>query len=939
VTQLVVESDGVSQVLDPGRSYRIGRDPKADIVLGVSLVSRSHAVLRFESGQWILEDTGSANGTYDGRRRVERVVVQPGSEIRLGHADDGALIRFQADPAAAAPPAPAPPAQQPADRPGAVSGTQPPYPPQGPGYPPQDRPQDRPQPGRHSGQQAPPAYQAQPPYPSQPNPQYPPQQGPGYPPQGYPQQPPYPPQGYPQQQPPGGQYPGRAPQQPYRQQQPPYPGAPGAPGYPPGQPPHPGAPPQQYPGGPASGGQRRAGNLAAYQQAYGRAPQAQSVKTMIGEGKRPQTVLSLSQGKVLKIGRAPENDVVVNDLLVSRFHAELHFNGGVAEIIDLGGRNGTYLNGQLVERARMGPEDIVGIGTSTFHLVDNVLMEFVDTGAVSLYVHQLAVTVDGGRKTLLDHVSFPVGEKCLLAVIGPSGAGKSTLLKALTGLNPANQGTVYYDGRDLYRDYSELRSRIGLVPQEDILHTQLTVRRALVYAAELRFPDDTRQHERKARVDEVLVELGLDHRRDVKISSLSGGQRKRVSVALELLTKPSLLFLDEPTSGLDPGLDKSVMQMLRGLADDGRTVMVVTHSVANLDQCDRLLVLAPGGKIAFYGPPKEALPFLGFTDWADVFQAFDDPARDWAGHYGRSVEHQKYVETGMIEPIAQSGPVNLTAPPKPQSWPEQLSTLVRRYCRSIAADPLFLGITIALPIIMGLLAKAVPTGNLMSTHPGHDGNSANLLLILCIGGCLTGAANAVRELVKERPIYQRERAVGLSRSAYLASKLLVLGLITAAQGVALTIVALLGVQTHSKGVFTSPMVEVILAVAMLSITAMVLGLFISAVVKTSEMTMPLLVLFTLVQVVFCGALVHLHNKPVLEQIAWLVPARWAFAAMAGSLNVAFLTPGNPADADPLWKPQFHIWALDMSMMLVLSIVLAFAVSRMLRRHEPQVMRK
>lgn len=189
-----------------------------------------------------------------------------------------------------------------------------------------------------------------------------------------------------------------------------------------------------------------------------------------------------------------------------------------------------------------------------------------------------------------------------------------------------------YDGRDLYRDYAELRQRIGLVPQDDILHAQLTVQGALTYAAELRFPQDTAKAERRERVEEVIRELGLEQRAGQPVHSLSGGQRKRVSVALELLTKPSLLFLDEPTSGLDPGMDRSVMHMLRGLADDGRTVIVVTHSVLSLDVCDRLLVLAPGGKVAYYGPPGDALAFFGFEQWPEAFEAFErDEYRDWAG--------------------------------------------------------------------------------------------------------------------------------------------------------------------------------------------------------------------------------------------------------------------------------------------------------------------
>lgn len=340
-------------------------------------------------------------------------------------------------------------------------------------------------------------------------------------------------------------------------------------------------------------------------------PSAVSMPAATGTFRQPTTVRPLP-AKTVRIGRDAGNDLVIDDLVVSRHHAELRaLADGTYEIVDLGSHNGTFLNGQPVARGPVGPGDIVGIGHSAFCLVGDALQEFVDTGEVSLDVQDLEVTVgrEGkGGKTLLDRVSFPVGEKCLLGVVGPSGAGKSTLLNALTGQRPADSGTVLYDGRDLYRDFAELRQRIGLVPQDDILHAQLTVRKALGYAAELRFPQDTAKAERQERVAEVIRELGLEQRVDQPIHSLSGGQRKRVSVALELLTKPSLLFLDEPTSGLDPGMDRSVMHMLRGLADDGRTVIVVTHSVLSLEVCDRLLVLAPGGRIAYYGPRRTPSP-------------------------------------------------------------------------------------------------------------------------------------------------------------------------------------------------------------------------------------------------------------------------------------------------------------------------------------------
>ncbi|MGC0335701.1 FHA domain-containing protein [Streptomyces sp. SLBN-8D4] len=666
-------------------------------------------------------------------------------------------------------------------------------------------------------------------------------------------------------------------------------------------------------------------------------PSAVSMPALTGTFRRPTAVRPLPT-RTVRIGRADDNDLVIDDLVVSRHHAELRaLPDGSYDIADLGSHNGTYLNGRPVTSGPLGPGDIVGIGHSAFSLVGDTLQEYVDTGEVSLDVQDLTVAVDRGRKTLLDHVSFPVGEKCLLAVVGPSGAGKSTLLNALTGQRPADHGTVLYDGRDLYRDYAELRQRIGLVPQDDILHAQLTVRSALSYAAELRFPQDTAKAERRERVDEVIRELGLEQRAGQPVHSLSGGQRKRVSVALELLTKPSLLFLDEPTSGLDPGMDRSVMHMLRGLADDGRTVIVVTHSVLSLDVCDRLLVLAPGGRIAYYGPPEDALAYFGFTQWPEAFEAFErDQDRDWAGDFRGSAFQHQYVTEATAQPrTPRSEPVIIAPPPRPRSRGAQLGTLIRRYTAALGADRTFLAIMIALPFVMGAMARALAGSQLTRD------TAMNALLILCVGGVLTGAANAVRELVKERVIYQRERAVGLSRSAYLMSKVVVLGAITVVQAVVLTLVALLGVDLNApggEGVLMPPLVEITLAVALLAFTAMMLGLLVSALVRKEEVTMPLLVLLAIVQVVFCGALLKLDGVPGLEQLSWLVPSRWALGAMAGTIGLARIVPGD-LTGDPLFKHSAGVWLLNIGMLVVLSVFFGYLVSRLLRRHEPAVMRK
>ncbi|MFF5512756.1 FHA domain-containing protein [[Kitasatospora] papulosa] len=666
----------------------------------------------------------------------------------------------------------------------------------------------------------------------------------------------------------------------------------------------------------------------------------------------PTTFHQLDLGRVMRIGRALENELVVSDLQVSRLHAEFRATpDGRFEIRDLGSHNGTYVNGQPLSKsgsALIGPNDIVGVGHSTFRLVGDRLEEFVDTGEVSFSARHLTVTVDGGKDILKD-VSFGVPEKSLIAVIGPSGSGKSTLLKALTGYRPANQGDVLYDNRNLYKQFAELRQRIGLVPQDDILHKELTVTRALRYAAKLRFPADTTEAERTARIHEVLAELKLDIHRDKKITSLSGGQRKRVSVALELLTKPSLIFLDEPTSGLDPGMDRDVMQLLRGLADDGRTVLVVTHSVAELAICDKLLVMAPGGSVAYFGPPEEALNFFGYTSWADVFSAFENYRDyDWAGRWRGSQHYQMYaadIDAVAVQPVHMPPPQQIR-PPKPSGWAAQLWTLMRRYISVIASDKGFLLLMVLLPAVLGVVSVVIPAefGLAEPDPPSRfNGKAGTIMLILAVGMCFAAAANSVRELIKERVIYERERATGLSRSAYLLSKVIVLGVITALQGVIICGIGFSTRQLPEEGLFMPPAAEICVSIIVLGFVSMMFGLMISALVKTAEKTMPLLVMFAIVQVVFTGVLFQVYGSPGLEQFAWLMPSRWAVAAAGTTLDLAHLMPPwdpkNPTDLDPLWEHTAGQWGINITVMLVMSAVLFIAVSRMLRRHEPEVMRK
>ncbi|MBO1765763.1 ATP-binding cassette domain-containing protein [Allobranchiibius sp. GilTou38] len=629
---------------------------------------------------------------------------------------------------------------------------------------------------------------------------------------------------------------------------------------------------------------------------------------------------------VLGIGRGLENQIVLDDLLVSRRHTELVPQDGGFEVHDLGSRNGTYVNGQRVEVGRLGEGDLLAVGHSRFTVRHGQLVASVDQGDVAFIANHLSYALSDG-KLLLDDVSFALPGSSLLAIIGPSGAGKSTMLKALTGSQPATSGEVYYDSRDLYQNFQDLRHRIGVVPQDDVVHRQLTVRQALRFAAELRFPDDLDAHLRMQRVEEVMAELGLSEHADTRVDRLSGGQRKRTSVALELLTRPSLLFLDEPTSGLDPGLDKQVMQTLRDLADGGRTVAVITHSVANLHVCDKVLLLAPGGRVAYFGPPDQLLPFFGARDHADVFNAVTADPGGVQHRFRTSPLQDEQVAGPLRAPRGDGGPRE--RPPRQQSITSQLSTLARRHVRVILADRGYAAFMVLLPIVLALLTTVVPGRYGLSFTTFLEGGqpiprsgieASQILVILILGSVFMGTAVSVRELVGERAIFKREKAVGLSSTGYVLAKLLIFGLLTLVQAVVLVLLVETRKAPPSSAVLLgSPTLELIIACWLTALSAMALGLLMSSVVRTSEQVMPLLVVSIMAQLVLCGGLFPVTGRIVLEQVSWLAPARWGFSLAAVTVDLDRFTLN---DKDPLWQHTLSNGTLAASMLLLLTALFA-----------------
>ena len=631
--------------------------------------------------------------------------------------------------------------------------------------------------------------------------------------------------------------------------------------------------------------------------------------------------MDIARGTTVRIGRTPDNDIVVSDVLASRRHAQMISGPQGLLIEDLRSVNGTYVNGRRVMRHQLTDGDVVTIGNSDFVVTDGKLVRGQDQSVVAGGVHVSSVSLTVDRKQLVSDIEFSAAPGTLTAIIGPSGAGKSTVSRIVSGAGRPTAGQVTFEGRSVHEEYEALRTRIGMVPQDDVLHGRLTLRQALRYAAQLRLPPDMSGADRDAVIDGVLAELQLTEHTGTRIDKLSGGQRKRASVAMELLTGPALLILDEPTSGLDPALDRQVMQTLRRLADAGRVVIVVTHSVAHLSICDQVLLLAPGGKTAFCGPPESVNAAMGTGDWAEIF-AYVAARPDEAA--------TRYRSTALRRRPPEPPPPSAPRPrPRQTSALRQVSTIARRQIRLIFADRGYLMFLILLPVVLGALTLVIPGSAGFGLNAPGTTETLQILVVLSIGATFMGSALTVRDLVGERSIFERERAVGLRPGAYLTAKVIVFALAAIAQTVIMLVITYAGRGTPGKGVYLPGAVELGIDLALLTCIGALIGLAISATVRTPEQTMPPLVVVVMVQLVFCGGLFALHGRMGLEQLAWLVPARWGYAAAASTVEVQWTTPGAATEDEPMWKHDLATLGVSYGVLGAIALLLmVFIYSRL-----------
>ncbi len=625
---------------------------------------------------------------------------------------------------------------------------------------------------------------------------------------------------------------------------------------------------------------------------------------------------------VVTIGRGLDNDVVIDAPPISRHHAKLIRAEGALYIEDLGSANGTFIDGdRITGRTLLEPGQTISFGSFAIRLdLARGHIQRSYRGDILLQAEHLRVEVmdHGTKKKILDGVSFTAYPTEFIGLLGPSGAGKTTLLMALIGYIKPTHGRTLVNGDDLAHAYDRYRGALGYVPQEDIIHGELTVYEALYYTAKLRLPPDTSDGEIDRRITQVLEDLEMLETRDVRIGTpdrkgISGGQRKRVNLALELLTEPSLLCLDEPTSGLASEDALNVMRLLRKLADGGRTILLTVHqpSLQAYRLMDNVLYIADGEEV-FYGPayPDSMLYFHPdarpntpeaarvLADPGEIMgrimetKRAGEPMETLAARFRQSRYHEEYVEERRKNRGAVRVPKS-SERKRPRFTFRQWFTLCRRYFTIRMKDRIGMFVLIVQAPFIALLLDLV----FVSESPDVMSRmqfTPYALFLLVVSAIWFGCSNAAREIVAEQPIYRRERMVNLSISAYVLSKFAVLGALCLFQCVTLLAATYLILDFWGNPLFH-------LGILWLSSLAGVgMGLLLSALVRTSEAAMATVPLLLIPQIILGGAIMPVDrmSDPVWAA-SHLVMSRWAFE---GALQTEHLSDAYELSASDLPKP-------------------------------------
>jgi energy-coupling factor transporter ATP-binding protein EcfA2 len=424
------------------------------------------------------------------------------------------------------------------------------------------------------------------------------------------------------------------------------------------------------------------------------------------------------------------------------------------------------------------------------------------------------------------------------------------------------------------------------VPQDDIIHADLPLERTLRYAARLRLPSPTSSADVDAAVTDALAVVGLTAQADVRVGALSGGQRKRASIAVELLTDPHVFFLDEPTSGLDPLTSADLITRLRQLADRSATVVFTTHSVDDLAMCDRIVFTTRGGRIGFVGSLDEALEWFEVGSVPALYALLSDPERVPESAGGRAEAAPPVGSTGDMTRRPVAGALT------------QWRVLTQRTLEILVRNRLTLAILLGSPaLVVAMFAVLFRPG----AFDAHDPSPSSMVMVgfwVVFAAFFFGLTYGLLQIVTERSVLRRERLVGLRPGAYLASKVTILGPFLLLVVAAMLAVLRLFDRLPDRPVTTYMSIGT--GLLLCSLAALGLGLLTSALVSTPAQATLALPMLCFPAVLFSGAILPVHEMASAGAgLSAAIPTRWAFEAVGHDLGARRILAGG---GSPLGQP-------------------------------------
>lgn len=603
--------------------------------------------------------------------------------------------------------------------------------------------------------------------------------------------------------------------------------------------------------------------------------------------------------EMISIGRAPENEISLKHPGVSTVHCQIQREGGNYILFDNHSTNGTMVNGQnITSPIILKDKDVIQILDYQLLFSNACIYYKANVQGISLRVSNVSKFVGLGkkRKQILNNVNCEIQANEFVAIIGGSGAGKTTLMTAISGFDPDFEGHIYCNGIDLIEQFNNLKSIIGFVPQQDIIYENLTLHRMLYYTAKMKMPPDTGKEEIQQRIEEVLRMVELQDHQATYIRKLSGGQKKRASIAVELLADPKLFFLDEPTSGLDPGTEQNLMKTLSTLAkEQNKTVIMVTHTTQNLHLCDKVIFMGPGGRLCFCGNVAAAKSFYETDDLVNIYNMIASNPKGWSEHFARHSKVNTNPQAGAGKAVLQ----------KPRREPaiRQFLILTQRYAELMKNDTPRLLVLLMQPLLIALLLKVVADENIFTILE----TTKSMMFALSCSGIWIGLFNSIQEICKERVIVKREYMANLKLPGYIMSKLVLQALLGFAQAAILTYVFLGLIGEERNGIFTdnfSP--EILLTVWLAIMASVAMGFIISALVQTGDKAMAVAPFVLIVQLLFSGILFPLDGG-VGEYISYCTMSRWSVEALGSITTLNDLEPRMQEELrEQLQMPEFEL---------------------------------